>query len=158
MEDAELNEYKDIIAKIKEDGEKIEAPKAVLASVLEKVTPKKDERYNLEKEEVSHPSFISEYFNQVNIFMSKQSYIVAAVVLAVVAAGGLYWYTQNPVVDPGVEYKPVQKVSSGVLAVEVSEEVDAFDADLAAIEDFNSAQNEADLDALSKDLDLLNNI
>jgi hypothetical protein len=163
MEDKKLNEYKDIIAMIKKDSEKIEAPKAVLTSVLEKVTIKKDERLN-KQEEVSHPSYISEYFNQFNIFMSKQAYLGAAVVVAIVAAGGLYWYSQNPVVEPGVNYQPTQnaqptqKTSSAVVATEVTNEVGAFDADLADINDFNSAQNEAELDALSKDLALLNNI
>lgn len=164
MEDKDFNEYKDVIAVIKKDSEKIDVPQSVLASVLNKVTIKKDERYKLEKQrEASHLSFISEYFNQVNIFMSKQSYIVAAVVVAVVAAGGLYWYTQNPVVEPGTNYQPTQKqpskaVPQEVVAQEVSNEVTAFDADLADISDFNSAKNEADLDALSKDLASLNNI
>jgi len=165
MEDKELAQYKDIIATIKKDGEKIEAPQAVLTSVLGKVTLKKDERYKLGKqEEASHPSYIIEYFNQISIFMSKQAYIGAAVVVAIVAAGGLYWYSQNPAIDSGVNYQPTQKiqptqkVSSAVVATEVTSEVEAFDVDLADINNFNSAQSEAELDALSKDLALLNNI
>lgn len=163
--DEELKEFNDVIEAIKKDGQKIEASKNALFSVLNKVnvTESLDKRYNYKKqEEGGRPSLLIEYINQLNLFMSKQSYLVAAVVLALVAAGGVYWYSQNPAVAPGTDFVPatkqVEKVTSEAVAVEVTDELAALDQDIADINDLNAASNEAELDALSKDLAAINNI
>ena len=165
MESKEQEQFNEVISVVKKDGEKINAPKNALLSVFNKiaVTENLNARYNYKKqEEGSRPSLLVEYINQFNLFMSKQSYLVAAVVLALVAAGGVYWYSQNPAVAPGTDFVPatkqVEKVTSEAVAVEVADELTALDQDIADINDLNAASNEAELDALSKDLAAINSI
>lgn len=158
-DDNDLKEYSDVISAIKKDGDEIIVPKALLSSVLEKTRKEKDE--NLSVQEGSRPSLLVNLF----IHMSKQAYVVA-VVAVVVLAGGAFWYTKNPAIAPENGNGNVQqngsqqskKVRTAILTTEVANEVGAFDADLADINDFNSAANEVDLDALTKDLALLNSI
>lgn len=158
MEDEELKQYKDIIEIIKKNGERISVSKESLHSVLSKVTKESDNRYyNWNNQEGSRPSLI------INLFaiMSKKAYLIVALAL-VVLAGGAFWYTKSPVVAPGVGDNQPKiddvKTASALLATEVANEVGAFDVDVADLNDFNSAQNEAELDALNKDLASLNGI
>lgn len=156
MDDKDLEQFRDIISAVKKDAEKIEAPKSVLLSVLNKVNYKK------QKEE-SRPSLFIEYINQLNTFMNRQ-YVTAVVILALVATGGVYWYNQNPAVAPGTEYVPaqnnnqVEKATSEALTADVATEMASLDQDMADLSDLNLASNDAELDALNQDLASLDSI
>ncbi len=94
--------------------------------------------------------------------MNKQSYLVAVVILALVAAGGIYWYSQTPAYSPGSSAAPIskqaQKVTSDNLAAETTDELANFDKDAVDLKDLNSTANDAALDAASNGLSAVNNI